>query len=122
MYQEQPTRKPITITTLATPDAAAPTEPPPATATPAASPTAAGERIHVVQPGENLYRIGLQYGLSWVAIAEYNGITNPDAISAGQELRIPPSPTATAESATDVASTREKLRIEDSLIEWDCGR
>jgi len=79
----------------ATPDAAAPEPTAAATATPAASPTAAGERIHVVQPGENLYRIGLQYGLSWLAIAEYNGITNPDAISAGQELRIPPSPTAT---------------------------
>ena len=80
-----------TLTTPATPDVAAPPEPPTATATP----TDEGERIHVVQPGENLYRIGLKYGLSWMAIAEYNGITNPNAISAGQELRIPPSPTAT---------------------------
>lgn len=72
-------------------------EAPPETAEPQPSPTAeaapneTGEIIHVVQPGENLYRIGLQYGVSWVAIAEYNGITDPDAISAGQELRIPPS-------------------------------
>ncbi len=62
----------------------------------------AGEVIHIVQPGETLYRIGLQYGLSWVVIAEYNGITNPDAISAGQELRIPPAPPeATAEPTTE---------------------
>jgi LysM repeat protein len=87
-------------------DPAAPTVPPPTaepptppathdspSATP--TPTPGGERIHIVQPGENLYRIGLLYGLSWVAIAEYNGITDPNTITAGQELRIPPSPTAT---------------------------
>ena len=44
---------------------------------------------HVVQSGENLYRIGLQYGLSWVTIAQYNGITNPNTITAGQTLKIP---------------------------------
>ncbi len=50
-----------------------------------------GERMHVVQPGENLYRIALKYNLSWQRLAEYNGITNPDSIYAGQVLRIPPS-------------------------------
>ena len=108
-----------TITTLATPDAAAPTEPPTATAT--ATPTAEGERIHVVQPGENLYRIGLQYGLSWVAIAEYNGITNPDAISAGQELRIPPSPTATP-TATVEAERDDGRQTTDDGQAADGGR
>lgn len=92
------------------PTIAAETPPPPAegaTAVPEASPTPeggineAGEIIHTVQSGENLYRIGLQYGISWVVIAEYNGITNPDAITVGQELRIPPTPTATAEARSD---------------------
>jgi len=67
----------------------------PAEPEPAVTPTPEGERTHVVKAGENLYRIGLQYGLSWTAIAEYNGITDPNQIAAGQELRIPPSPTAT---------------------------
>ena len=85
-----------TAPTVPPPTAEPPTPPatrdsPPATATP----TPGGERIHVVVAGENLYRIGLLYGLSWVAIAEYNGITNPNTITVGQELRIPPSPTAT---------------------------
>ena len=62
---------------------------------PTSTSTPAGERTHIVKAGENLYRIGLQYGLSWTAIAEYNGITDPNQISVGQELRIPPSPTAT---------------------------
>jgi LysM repeat protein len=57
-----------------------------------------------VQAGENLYRIGLQYGLSWVAIAEYNGITDPNAIYVGQELRIPPGPTPTATATTAAAA------------------
>jgi len=60
-----------------------------------ASPTpgsgAPGETTHVVQAGENLYRIALKYGLSWQALATYNGISNPDALVVGQTIRIPPS-------------------------------
>jgi LysM repeat protein len=77
--------------------AAAPATPAPTPETAAAQPaagetavtTAACPTEHVVQPGENLYRIGLQYGLSWVALAQYNGITNPNNITAGQTLKIP---------------------------------
>lgn len=47
------------------------------------------EVIHVVQVGENLYRIGLQYGISWVALANYNNLPNANAIYVGQELKIP---------------------------------
>ncbi|MBP6473448.1 MAG: LysM peptidoglycan-binding domain-containing protein [Chloroflexi bacterium] len=64
------------------------------------------EITHVVQPGENLFRIGLQYGVSWVTLAQYNGLTNPNGIVAGQTIKIPPTtgqpptsvptPTATA--------------------------
>jgi LysM repeat protein len=46
-------------------------------------------KTHVVQPGENLFRVGLQYGLSWVVLAQYNGITNPNNITAGQTIQIP---------------------------------
>ena len=97
-----PTAAPPTVATTAAPTTAAPsTSTPPATRpAPLATPTPGGERVHVVQAGENLYRIGLLYGLSWVAIAEYNGITDPNAITVGQELRIPPSPTATPEGQT----------------------
>ena len=44
---------------------------------------------HTVQAGENLYRIGLQYGMSWVPIANANGLANPNAIYVGQVLVIP---------------------------------
>jgi len=48
-----------------------------------------GETIHVVQPGENLFRIALQYNLDYFYLAQYNNIANPAAIYAGQQLRIP---------------------------------
>lgn len=49
------------------------------------------EQVHVVKPGENLFRIGLQYGYTVAELAAYNGIPNPHWIFPGQEIRIPPS-------------------------------
>lgn len=47
---------------------------------------------YVVQPGDNLFRIALRYNMSYLYLASYNGISNPNAIYAGQVLRIPPIP------------------------------
>jgi LysM repeat protein len=44
---------------------------------------------YVVQRGDNLFRIGLRYGVSYVEIARYNGITNPARILEGQCIIIP---------------------------------
>ena len=44
---------------------------------------------HVVQPGENLYRIGLRYGCSVEQMATANGIANPARIDVGQVLQVP---------------------------------
>lgn len=54
---------------------------------PAPQPT--GEQVHVVQPGENLFRISLNYGKNVNEVAAYNGITNPALIHPGQVIRIP---------------------------------
>jgi len=63
---------------------------------------------HTVQIGENLFRIGLKYGLSWTALSAANGLANANAIWVGQVLCIPavlppvivatltPAPTPTA--------------------------
>ncbi len=48
----------------------------------------AEDAIHVVQPGENLFRIGLRYGVSWVAIMQVNGLVST-TIYVGQQLIIP---------------------------------
>ncbi|MCI0398300.1 MAG: LysM peptidoglycan-binding domain-containing protein [Chloroflexi bacterium] len=90
-----PTTIPPTAGTTLVATAAATTGAPQATATPTAAPAApaapTAEVSHTVAVGENLYRIGLQYNLSWQAIARYNNLPNPNRIYVGQVLRIPPA-------------------------------
>jgi len=50
------------------------------------------ETTHIVKPGDNLFRIGLQYGFTIAELADYNSIANPDRIEVGQVIRIPPRP------------------------------
>ncbi|MBE2266901.1 MAG: LysM peptidoglycan-binding domain-containing protein [Anaerolinea sp.] len=54
-----------------------------------ASPMLAQDNVHVVQPGENLFRISLQYDVDITALAQANGITNTWQIYSGQRLVIP---------------------------------
>ena len=78
----------------ATPPAAQPTSPP-------AAPTAG--RMHTVQPGENLFRIALAYGVTVDSLMAANGITDVRFLRSGAVLIIPgagapvatPVPTAT---------------------------
>ena len=56
---------------------------------PTQEPPSAAGGTHVVQAGENLYRIGLQYGCSAEQMAAHNGIANAGQISVGQVLQIP---------------------------------
>jgi LysM repeat protein len=44
---------------------------------------------YTVQPGDNLYRISLRFGVSISAIAQANGIGNTNLIFVGQVLQIP---------------------------------
>jgi LysM repeat protein len=52
-------------------------------------PPPGGPAIHIVQPGENLFRIALRYDTTVECIAEANHIINPWFIYVGQELVIP---------------------------------
>ncbi len=45
--------------------------------------------VHIVQPGENLFRIGLRYGVPYQELAALNGIGSDYRIDVGQEIRIP---------------------------------
>jgi LysM repeat protein len=63
---------------------------PAATATP--QPTTAqssGECTHLIQRGENLFRIAQRYGVSVEALAAANNIADARRINAGQQLVIP---------------------------------
>lgn len=94
------------ITPSSTPEPIAPTSVPTATPVPIiVEPTTAATEAptveptteapistgttYVVQPGDNLFRIGLRYGLTVDQLARANNITNPALIYVGQVLTIP---------------------------------
>jgi murein DD-endopeptidase MepM/ murein hydrolase activator NlpD len=57
--------------------------------------------VHVVQRGENLFRIALRYNTTVEAIARANNIVNPRLIYVGQTLLIPSNePTSQSTNAT----------------------
>ncbi|MCP5095125.1 MAG: LysM peptidoglycan-binding domain-containing protein [Chloroflexi bacterium] len=75
---------------------------------------------HTVAAGENLYQIGLKYSISWKALAEHNGITNPNRIQVGQEIKLPsaepsesPTPTPTPSPLTETTYT---IKAGDNLF------
>ena len=67
-------------------DRAATARPPAAAARPA--PPAERPETYVVKRGDTLYSIALDNGLDYRELAEWNGITDPHVIQAGQELRL----------------------------------
>lgn len=49
----------------------------------------AEDTVHIVQPGETLYRISVRYGVSMDILAQANNISNRERILVGQRLTIP---------------------------------
>ena len=60
---------------------------------------------HVVQRGQNLFRISLRYGVSMSAIAKANNLANVNRIYAGQSLIIPCATGTTTSTTTTTATT-----------------
>lgn len=48
-----------------------------------------GSGSYTVQPGETLAAIGARFGISYQALAAFNGIADPNRINVGQVLQIP---------------------------------
>ncbi len=63
---------------------------------PAAPAFAQGAVVHVVQRGENLFRIALRYGVTMDALVAANGLGSADHIYVGQRLVIPAGGSATS--------------------------
>ena len=80
---EAPTEVPPTTAPTSTPEPAPPGTPS------VQQPDTVTDIFHTVQPGENLYRIGLQYNVSWTVLQLYNGLPNANSIKVGQVIRIP---------------------------------
>ncbi len=80
-------------------------------ATPA---SAQGPVVHVVQPGESLFRIALRYGVTVDALAATNNLSNPRLIYVGQRLVIssassPVKPAAPSPSSVHIVQPGENL-------------
>lgn len=65
--------------------------------------------VHVVQRGENLFRIALQYNLFAEQVATANGITDSNSIIVGQRLIIPLATVSTDQRLTHTVSAGETL-------------
>jgi lipoprotein-anchoring transpeptidase ErfK/SrfK len=122
---------------------AAPTPAPTPQPTPAVSPlptpvpgdppSPPGVTVHTVQAGENLYRIGLRYGVTAQAIAWANGLPNVNLVYVGQRLTIPapgstpslpdptpgaapPSPSATGKQIVVLLSEQRMYAYENGQL------
>ena len=68
--------------------------------------TPLAHRIHVVQVGENLFRVALKYRVSVDSISSVNNLKNTALIFVGQELTIPiPADANDTDSATPTIAT-----------------
>lgn len=79
------------------------------TPSPEPTPSPQTETTYIVKAGDNLYRIGLSYGISWVQIAEANGLASPNMIVVGSELKIPVNTPGPAPQFTHVVQPGETL-------------
>ncbi len=81
-----------------------------------------GGTTHVVQPGENLYRIALKYGTSWPVLAAANNLSNPNLIYVGQVLVIPAGgtlPPVTPSPATPAPATPQPITGSYTVVAGD---
>jgi LysM repeat protein len=88
--------------------------------------------VHVVQKGENLFRIALRYGISMDALAAVNGIEDPSRIFAGMRLTIPSggidtgttstAPSTSTDTTTDANEATGGPNMTNSdTVEMDAG-
>lgn len=88
-----------------------------------AAPTQNNYTVHTVRPGETLYGIAAQYGVSAEAIAVANGLVNPNFIYIGQQLTIPGSYVPAPPPAGGPSGGTHVVRPGDTLygIAWQYG-
>lgn len=76
------------------------------------TPSPSTETTYIVKPGDNLFRIGLAYQISWIQIAEANGLVNANQILVGQTIKIPVSaPGPTPQFTHEVKPAETLLKI-----------
>jgi len=71
---------------------------------------------HIVQPGENLFRIALRYGVDMDELSTVNNLTDARSIYSGQELIIPGLTLPAVEGDTDVVEGTQEAVVENPLV------
>lgn len=100
---------------------ATPTPPPP-TSPPSSGGQQEGYVWHTVQRGETLSSIAREYGTTWQAIAQANGISNPSQIYVGQRLKIPTSGGSSGGSSGGTAGCRYRHTVKRGEWVWQIAR
>ena len=54
------------------------------------TPPSDDNEVYTVKSGDTLSKIAAKYGTTYQSLAEYNNIANPNAITVGQKIVIPP--------------------------------
>jgi LysM repeat protein len=118
----QPTQPPEGGTAVA--EATATTEPAATPAAPAAPPSEGTDTVvwHTVQQGETLSSIARRYGTSWQAIAQANGLVNPNQIYAGQKLKIPASTGSPGGTTGTTTGCRLRHTVKPGEWVWQIAR
>ncbi len=109
--------------TLEIPDGDAP---PPATPTPPPAPPPSGSATYTVQPGDTLSAVARRFGATYTAIAQANGIANPNFIRVGQVLIIPggsdtpppPSGGSSFELGGQAAGFGRQAQMQQAGMKW----
>ena len=72
---------------------------------------------YIVKPGDNLFLIGLPYGLQWTEIAAVNDLEDPNDLEVGQEILIPASsPLKPRRPSMPPASTKYTVQPGENLF------
>jgi len=84
-------------------------------------------QTHVIQRGETLASVALRYGVAISALAQANGLHNPNLIYVGQRLRIPAkgalaapvSPAPAASKLIEIDLSEQRMTVwENGWVKW----
>lgn len=74
------------------------------------TPTTTGDIVYTVVKGDTLSGIAARYGMTYQALAAYNGIANPNRINVGQKIKIPDSSANTGSTAGSATTTHNVVK------------
>jgi len=87
-----------------------------------AASAASAAQTHIVQPGDTLWALASQYGVSVEAIARANALTDVDRLRLGQRLTIPLVGTRRATAGVRKGEAIERYEVREGDTLWALGK